>query len=380
MDSPATSLQNEHAGLAGDWGGLRPAWEARGIFPHILFIGEVMVNVAGGYDHGAASVGLAEFSFDLDLEKLAGWKGGGFTICTFSALAADGSAKYIGDFNVASNIYTPTNFNIFNLFFSQTLSDEQVFIKAGQITVDDDFMSTSGADLFINSAFGAMAVESGNLAAPIYPLAAPGAFIRVSPTGGFYAQAAIYAGDAGPVRSSNHGFEWRTGGATGWVTFAETGYDYGCGAAKVGGYWHSGEFENYRNGKTERGLGAVYGTVSHRFVEAGAGSPGLSAFFRAAFATEEEHAVVSKNFDAGVVLNGVFLPEDALGLGVTTTIFGDDYRRATSSPTAETILELTYEFQVAESWMIQPDIQYIINPHASRSDALIMGVRTEMEF
>lgn len=380
MEKTPDQPQEVPAGLGGDWGGLFPTLESRGIVPHAVFVTEVLGNVSGGYGRGATTPGLAEIGLELDLEKLVGWKGGGFTISAFGTYGADGSAKFIGDFSVASNIYSATDFNIFNLFLSQTFGEELVFLKAGQLAVDDDFMGSDAADLFMNSAFGPLSIQSGNIGAPIFPLGAPGVFMRFTPEGGFYAQAGVYSGDAGPERSSNHGFEWRTGGGTGWVAFAEVGYDYGCGVVKFGGYHHTGKFEDFRNGKTQAGLSAIYGVANHRLIEAGTGSPGLSAFFRAAFTPEDERAIVSRNFDVGVVLDQLFLADDLLGFGVSQMHFGSDYRRATGSPGAETILELTYQFPVIDGWLIQPDVQYIIDPHDSRSDALVVGLRTELAF
>ncbi|YCM47086.1 carbohydrate porin (plasmid) [Verrucomicrobiaceae bacterium 227] len=368
------------AGLTGDWGGLRTRLVDRGISPYAVFAAEVFSNVDGGFRSGTSSPGLLDFGVGMDLEKLIGWKGAGFTATAFAAYGDDGSAKYIGDFNVASNLFSATDFNLFNLFFSQTFADESVFLKVGQIAADDDFMGSDTAGLFLNSAFGPLPTESGNVAAPIFPLTAPGAFIRITPSGTFSFHTGIYAGDSGPSQSGNHGFDWRTGGTAGWVTFAEADYNYASGTAKLGGYYHTGDFENFKTGGIEEGQGAVYGIIDHRFIESNDG-PGLAAFARLSFATKDERSVVSHYFDAGIALDHLFAEDDALGLGISYTRFGDDYLNAHPGLTSsETILELTYQRALSEWCILQSGVQYLIDPHESGDNALVLGLRTEISF
>ena len=55
----------------------------------------------------------------------------------------------------------------------------------------------------------------------------------------------------------------------------------------------------------------------------------------------------------------------------------------------EVDLELTYQIVLAPWWQIQPDVQYIVNPRSAteptppaprRGNALVLGVRTNIEF
>jgi|AntRauTorckE6833_2_1112554.scaffolds.fasta_scaffold21931_1 porin len=355
--------------------------EDRGITPYAVFATEFLSNVDGGIRNGTTAPGLLDFGVEVDLEQLLGWQGAGFTATAFAAYGDDGSAENIGDFNVASNLFTDTDFNIFNLFVSQTFGDDFFYIKAGQIAADDDFMGSETAGLFLNSAFGPLPTESGNVGAPIFPLAAPGVFARVNPSDTFSFHAGIYAGDAGPVQSGNHGFDWRTGGAAGWVSFVEADYKYGSGTAKVGGYYHTGDFTNFSTNATEEGLGAIYAIIDHRFLEAADGGPGLSGFLRGSTVPQNERATVSHYFDGGLALDNLFREGDALGLGVSYTVFGDDYLAATPGVTSsETVLEMTYQVAITDYWMIQPDIQWILDSHEAQNDAFVVGVRTELTF
>ncbi len=202
----------EDQGWTGDWGGARTSLADQGIRPYATWTGEYLANVDGGDREGGSFGGLLDFGLEMDLGPTLGLEGTTFFINAFY-YSGDNPSEDVGDFNAVSNIYTDTEFNVFNLYLMQEFQDGAWLFKAGQIAVDDDFMGSDTAAIFVNSAFGPTPVESGNIAAPIYSLAAPGVYARAEPTESIYIQGAVYAGDAGPNEPGNHGFEWRTGGA-----------------------------------------------------------------------------------------------------------------------------------------------------------------------
>lgn len=347
------------------------------ITPYAGFTTEALGNLSGGFTPGWTFPGLLDIGVEVDLEAMLGWWGASVTATAFAAYGEDGSAKSIGDFNVASNLFTDTDFNLFNLFYRQELG-EWGFLKLGQIAVDDDFMAADTAGLFLNSAFGPLPTESGNLGAPIFPLAAPGGLIRFEASEALSFQGGIYSGDAGPVESGNHGFKWRTGGAAGWVVFGEAGVDYGPGVVKLGGYEATGSFTDFRTGGEVDGAGAVYLICDHRFLDSGDGGVGLSGFIRLSVALDRERVTVERYVDAGLVVDSLVVDDDALGFAVSHTEFGTAYRRAHPGVTArESVLELSYRVPLGEHWRVQPDLQYILSPHFSGDDALVGGIRCE---
>lgn len=354
-----------------------------GVMPTVGVTGEFLADVDGGRDEGSAWEALVDIGLKADFEKLIGWEGGEFYVNAFYYHGNDLSTDYVGNYNLVSNLYTDTDFNVFNIYLGQSLLDDRLYLKTGQIAADDDFMVSETALLFINSAFGPLPTESGNIAAPIYPLAAPGAFVRGEPAKGWYVQTAVYAGDAGPNQPSNHGFEWRTGGSAGWAWFGETGVDYellGHGVFKLGGFYATGDFGNFVTGATEAGLGAFYGVIDHQLLDPDEDPVGLSLFCRGSFTPDTQLATVSAYVDGGFSLQSLLFSQDALGLGCSHTWFADDYQAASARGGAtvtatETIIEATYSAAVTDWLAIQPDLQYIINPHYSDRDALVIGAR-----
>lgn len=390
LDEPpvAGAFRADSDRATGEWGGLRPDLEERGIDINGSFTGDFLANVDGGTETGSTWAGLFDLELEADLEQLLGWKGTSFFTNVFYFHGQDLEENYVGSFDAISNIYSEADFNVFNLYLTQSLADDQVWIKAGQIAVDDDFMISDSAELFVNSTFGPLPTMSGNLSAPEFPLAAPGAVVHYEPVDGWFLQGAVYAGDAGEEDSGNRGFDWRTGGQAGWVWFAELGHEndwLAGGVVKLGGFHASGEFENFKTGANERGLGSVYAVIDQQLRDSSNGIPGTSLFLRGGFVPNDDLAVVNGYVDGGVVFNDVVMEDDAFGLGISHIFFGDKYvdsvraggETATSS---QTIIEATAQFPLSGWLTVQPDIQYVIDPHFSGENALILGVRGSMTF
>jgi len=352
----------------------------KGIRPHITYLGEVFNNHSGGIANGTAWAGVLDFGVELDLEKLVGWQGATFFINAFHFSGDDVSGDLVGDINVVSNLYTETSFNFYNIYLQQELGAGDSFFKVGQIALDDDFMVSKSSLLFLNASFGPLPVESGNTAAPIYSLAAPGAVLHYAPTERWFVQGGVYAGDAGPAVSNNQGFDWRAGGEAGWMFIAETGFKYGQengSVAKLGGYYHSGEYTRFADRVSEDGISTFYGVIDHQ-ISGARGYPRINVFLRGGITPEDDIATITGYADAGVVVSDIFMQDDALGLALSWTDLSDG--GAAKGRSSEIVTELTYQIPVNDWFTVQPDIQYIINPQGGGNDAFLTGLRAELSF
>jgi len=347
------------------------------------YLTDYFYNTQGGLQTGDSFMGLFDFGAEFDLYQILGWEGAAFVISAIGGHGSDFSARYVGDFGVVSNLYTDTNFNIYHLYFQQSLDGGESFFRIGQFAIDDDFMLSDTASLFLSSPIGPFNTQSGNMPAPIFPLAAPGLLLKYSPTDAWYWMTGVYLGNAGAAGPRNRGFEWAWGGPSGWSIFSEVGYSYDedGGVLKAGGYWHTGDVTNFANGATENGIGAFYAIVDHPLIGGGENTPSLHAFARGSIAGKEDRVTVTSQVDGGLVSRNLFLPEDALGVSVSHTAFGDAFLQANPGSTSgETVVEATYRIQVNEHFAIQPDVQYIINPQGSGRDAVAVGIRGEIGF
>jgi len=307
----------------------------------------------GGLRSGDSVMGLLEIGVEADL----GWKDTTLTLSAFSGHGTDFTARFAGDAGVVSNIYSPYDFNIFHIALQKNFGES--FLKLGQIAVDDDFMGSDAAGLFINSTFGPLNTQSLNTAAPIFPLAAPGIVYHHAANDDFTFTFGAYAGDLGGDDLNDRGFDWRLGGSAGYAFFAEGAWQASQDTtAKLGGYYHSGD-----------DLGAVYGIIDHSLTD------NISAFARASVVTEKDRATASTYFDGGIVFH------ETLGLGVSHTDFADDYLATTPGvSSSETIIELTYLIALNDHFTLQPDVQYILNAHEANRDTLVAGLRGQFNF
>jgi porin len=356
--------------------------EESGVTPYATLLAEVYNNHSGGISNGSAFAGLLDVGVELDLEKLAGWEGASIFANAFYFTGDDISGERIGDFNAVTNLYTDTSFNFYNIFFQQSFGNGDSFFKLGQIALDDDFMASESALLFINAGFGPLPVQSGNTAAPIYALAAPGGVLHYDIEGPGFFQAGVYAGNSGDAESGNKGFGWKTGSAAGLMFIAEAGFTYGeddASVVKVGGYYHTGDYLRFSDGQTESGIYSMYAIIDHQLI-ASSGCPSLNVFFRGGITPKDEIATVSAYAEAGLVSRNVFKEDDALGLSTSWTDLSDGFRLVEGGSSSETVMELTYNLPVNDWLAIQPDVQYIINPQGGDDNALVTGIRAEISF
>ena len=342
-------------------------------------------NISGGFQNGGAGMGLLDIGLEVDLERLFGWKDTTFVVSSFTGHGRDFSAEVVGDLGVVSNIFSDTEFNIFNIHLHkefEAFGSNKNYFKLGQIAADDEFMIADTAGLFINSSFGPFNTQSANVGAPIFPLGAPGAVVHLAPSDKWFFQAGIYAGDAGPGGSSDRGFDWEWGGAAGVVVFAEAGVQINelGGVVKVGGFYHTGDFDEIVTGETVDGLGAIWTIVDQPIIASSKGEIGVNVFGRASIAPQDDRATATGQFDGGLVISNIGFKGAQFGIGATHTTFGDDFAEVNGVTDSETVIEMTYLIPVNDYFAIQPDIQYIGSPNESDDDAFVLGVRGSVSF
>ncbi len=249
-----------------DPGGLRGKLSDHGIALNVLYTAEVFGNPVGGYRQGTVEDGLLAAGLDVDFGKLAGWPGLKFHVLAYVPDGASGTDKYTRDLNRFSNIDAFDTVSLFELWLEQSLFNNVVNLRVGQLAADAEFTVTQGGVLFLNSAFGAVPVLSLNVPAPVYPQAAPGVRLRLnSPDAHFYFQAGVYAGNPDADRDgdpspgfragtayNDHGVRFPISGDQGALSIYETGFLLNQGkdarglpgAYRVGGFFHTGRFSD----------------------------------------------------------------------------------------------------------------------------------------
>ena len=132
------------------------------------------------------------------------------------------------------------------------------------------------------------------------------------------------------------------------------------------------------------GTYGIYGLAEQKvFDEKNDRMQGLTAFARVGIADPRVNRF-SQYYGGGLVYRGLIpgRPKDETGLGIAAALNGSHFERARQQAgvgvdDAEVTFELTHAINVTPDVLIQPNMQYIMNPDTNPSilNALVLGVR-----
>lgn len=434
MESPKASVW-DRANLLDDPGGVRTRLAKLGLTFGLNEQADIFGNATGGVRQGAVFEGLLTMSAGLDTQRAFGWPGGSFNV---SAYQIHGRGLGLND--LGNNLNTPSSLEslrgtlLFELWYEQSLLDGRLSVRLGQLAADQEFMISQYGGLFLNHTFGWSTLPSADLPSggPVYPLATPGLRVRYLPRRDLAFLLGVYNGDpAGPgagfpQQRNPSGTAFRLG--DGVFAIAEVQYTVNAGHGarglpgtyKFGGWYNSGNFYDQRRngrgvslaeltgigpqiGRRRPGNWSVY-AVADQLVwrETGAWDQGIGVFARLMGAPGDRNLV---NFyaDAGITWKGLIpgRSSDTAGLAFgiarisdTASELDSDIAHFTGQPypirRQESVLELTYQVQIAPWWQVQPDAQYLfalnggvpnpLNPAKRLGDAAVFGIRTNVTF
>ncbi len=424
----------DRANLFGDLGGVRTRLADRGITFGLTESSEVFGNPTGGVHRGATYEGLTQFGVGIDAEKAFGLVGGTFNATGLQIHGRGLSLNNLGNnLNTVSGLEAGRGTLLFELWYEQVLFDKKLAVRVGQLAADQEFMISQYAGLFLNHTFGWSTFPSADLPSggPSYPLAAPGVRVKYVPRDDVTLLGAVFNGDpAGPGRGfpqerdpSGTAFRLRDGVFV--IAEVQYGTNQGEGAAglpgtyKVGAWYNSQNFADQRRnasgasladpagvdatGRNRRGNYSLYALADQLvWRKEGAKDGGAGVFLRVMGAPGDRNLV---NFyaDVGVTYKGLIdgRDSDTVGLGVAYARISDTASKLDSDTARftggfypvrrhETVLEATYQVQIAPWWQVQPTAQYVFNPNggvpnprnpAKRlGDAAVLGLRTTVTF
>jgi porin len=419
--------------LTGDWGGTRTALHDKGIDLTFTYIGETFGVLSGGIDRRGSYEGRFEFSVDTDLEKLIGWKGATthFTVYQIhnGGYNVEDNVGALGD---PSNIDALATTRLFTAWFEQSFND-RFALRVGQLAADDEFIISPTAGGLINGTFGWAGILAADMTSggPAYPLATPGARLKVNASDNLTILAAVFSGDpAGknctdlPQECNKHGTTFSFSGGSLWMGEAQYAINQGkdakglAGVYKLGVWYATADFADQHYGLDAGGATVslaspaavnpydhsgnwgIYG-VADQMVWRGK-DQSLNLFARAAVSPSDRN-LVSFYVDGGAGFKGLIpgRADDQLTFGVAyAKISGDaaaldrDLLAFNGPPQPirdyEMVLELSYMAQIAPWWTVQPDLQYIVHPggnvanpydpNATVGNAFVAGIRSTMKF
>ncbi len=398
-----------------------------------------MGNVTGGMHKGFDYDGLTQMSVQMDTQRAFDLYGGTFNASALQIHGRNLSADNLGTLQTASGIEADRATRLWELWYQQKFLDEdRLDVKVGQQSLDQEFMTSQNANLFINTMFGWPMVPSADLpgGGPAYPLSTLGLRARARPDDSMTFLAGIFNGS--PTSNNNGDSQQKDATGTdfhfngGALAIAEMQFVYPPLGAMVPadgdeplprvyklGFWYDTEdFADQQ--KDEKGLSlanplsngnprlhhgdySLYAVadqmVWHSEEET---NRGLNVFTRVMGTPQSDRNLVDCSLNAGLTLRDPITgrDNDAVGLAMGYAHVSSrvaqfekqsNFFTNTNSPvqTGETFIEATYQYQVMPWWSVQPDFQYVFHPGAGAVDPntnqtirneAVLGVRTTLTF
>lgn len=354
----------------------------------------------------------------MDLDKLISWHDAKLFVSGFDIQGYGPSTSLVGNLQLISNIEATPDVKLYDLWFEQELFERALSIRLGQEGANDEMMLTKYSALFLNSSFGFPGLPAADLPSggPNYPMAAP--FVRIRYTNNNISlTGALFTDDPAPSGTGDP--QLRDAGGTAFrlndhgLSFAELAYDGEVaglpGTYKLGAWYSSAkllptELATVGDETLHGGTGgaAVYGIIDQLLWQGpGAKDNGVGAFLMV-MVTPTGVCFSDLYVEAGLNWKGPIRGRnnDSLGLGVAHLNVDPAYQRfaadaldaAGETPnvkSSETVIEATYLYEVAPWWILQPDLQLVINPRAglpnpvdnrSLANALAAGLRMTVRF
>jgi porin len=241
-----------------------------------------------------------------------------------------------------------------------------------------------------------------------YPLNTWGARVKFEPVQSFYAMLGCYNGDPRVKDGDHNGVDFTMRGPP--FVIGEVGFrsNYGKDAAglagnlKLGGYFNGGSFEAFGAGQAGQPARIVHGRYGFYVLGDQAvlrwGEPSerrhMGIFAAFTCAPDERVNQMPYFFDTGLVAYGFLAnrARDFASFGLAYGSYSHDLRRAEAlqavdHPAAgvqnfEMTLELNYGYTVRPGLLVQPDLQYIVNPGGKHAipNAVAAGINVVLNF
>jgi porin len=435
-----------------DTGGLRSSLEQQGLQFTFSYYGDAFANPIGGVRQGFGYDGRFGAIIDADLDKLVGWSGASFHASIHQIHGNQFSAVNLDNLMLVSGVEAPTSTRLFNLWIEQDFA-HRLNLRVGQFTAAQEFLVSDNADLFVNATFGWPALAAVDLPSggPNYPEATPGARLQIAVTDHLTFRAAIFDGNpagpgiGNPVIRDPYGLQFRVSDPPFFI--AEFEYEYGGtrpqpikvldpnqegsgattaarsasgsslpGSINLGAWINTGAFADQRFNTQgallavaggmplqHQGNDAVYGVIDQMLWRVpGSADRGLSFFMRG-LAAPANRNLMDLYADGGFTFRGPIerRASDTAGVAFAfgrispqASAYDNDLAAASSLPVPvrdyEAVIELTYQWKLADKWFVQPDLQYIFhpggnipnpaNPASVIPNALVLGTRMVMRF
>jgi porin len=350
----------------------------------VLLTADYFNVMSGGIKTGMG--GLADVSVQLgfDTEKAGWWKGGSFLVYALGNYGDKPNNSHVGSNQAFDNIETFDKHQLFEYWYKHQFS--KGYIVLGQSNVNAEFFHSNTGSRLINSNFNTPADITANIHAPIFSKATLGMKFKYEFTPQTHLLGCVYNGYEGSPEDNpyNTFFAFRKKDGLLWMTEAnfypqEQSTETNI---KLGAWLHTGLFLNVTDSLNHPDRGGVYLMAEKDLLCVADNKPGVTVFFMTGY-VPTRHVLVRWFLASGLSITGILhrkLP-DFITLGYTTHRLNSDIvaHYPLDRRFHEHLAELTWQIPLNKHIAIQPDLQYIIHPGATRniSHALIGILRVQ---
>jgi porin len=393
----AASAQVDSSALSGDWGGVRTRLLQDGISLHADYVSETFTVADGGRRRGTAYTDQIRFGADFDMGRMAGWTGTTLHL-TFNDRSGKGlSSSYISNRLPVQEAYGGQYLKLTELSVEQSMDNGRLDLRAGFFAMGNDTGGMALGCNLVNAAFCAHPLSlSGDSGWYNYPNARWGFAVRYRLRPDLIVRTGLYQVNAALSTQKNAFNPWARG-TTGTLIPLELEYDPGSqslpGHYKIGLYRDASRVAREAAAGTVKGRSGLYLLADQTLVRQG--NRGLAIFGQWTI-NPQGTAQITRWAAAGLVKTGTFSQrdQDTIALGLVFAKLNPRLRQANPEPVAdggyvpppagETVVELSYGYQIRPGLSLRPDVQYIIDPGAFTyrpiANALAFGAQVKAQF
>lgn len=344
-------------------------------------------NLEGGRDTGSTVLGNATLILDFEGEP-----GGLRSRVHVNHNNGKSFSEIVGDTHVISNIEADRTTRILEAWLEFAPSTEDRSIKAGLYNLNTEFDVSEVGGAFINSTFGIGidAAQSGVIGPSIFPYTGLALRGRWRFDERWMLQGVIIDGVPNDPDSPRKLASLKLDSDEGALWVAELEHRTEQWRAVIGHWRYSSSFDSFDSLATDtprssRGNSGTYGFIEGPVWQSG--ERRLLAVLRLG-AANPKFNVIGSTVQAALVLERPWLMRagEHLALGIAHARNGGPARRLAafdgeSLLSSESLVELTWRIPLSQRLVLQPDIQYVLNPGSAPGidDALAVGLRLELD-
>lgn len=340
------------------------------------YTGEIISNLSGGLQKGSIYQGMANFTFEYDTKKARLFEGGKLYLNAAHTHGGNPSKTFIGDFQVVSNIEAEDLTYFHEMWYCQKIGRAEITLGLQDLNVE--FASSDNAAMFLNSSFGVHSTIADNIVAPIFPLTAFGMQLKYNIYSRLALKFIVFDGFPDDFSENNpYNLHWKFTKEDGLLNIAEISWQPRI-KERLEGKYSLGSYTHHHFAEGDTKYSDTWEITNY----------GFYLVADQEIATRENGSVISSFLQASVSPSQKNENWYYLGLGVTYTNLitnkGNDIlglavaHAGFANRRNETTLELSYKYQLTDQLIIQPDLQYVINPSGTESEldnALVSGIR-----